>query len=96
MSNVFPINSIHGPFEYLASVGGIVAGACIGWRVGSDIVEYATQITQNISVIEMLVENHPLITKLITLGIGAKTLGGVSRIGGEVIDRFANTHYKSD
>lgn len=99
MSEYFPKelkNELHGPLETLIYIGGSIAGAYIGWKAGAEAVKYATQIAQNPDVIGMLVKEHPLITKFVTLGIGVKVVGGVSRLGGTLIDRIAGTYHKSD
>ena len=89
-------SEFNGPLETLTYIGGAIAGAYIGWKAGAEAVEYATQIAQNPDVIGMLVKEHPLITKFVTLRIGVKVVGGVSSLGGTLVDRIAGTYHKSD
>ena len=99
MSEFFPHEikyELNGPLEALAYIGGAIVGAYIGWKAGAEAVEYATQIAQNPDVIGMLVKEHPLITKFVTLGIGAKVVGGISRFGGTLVDRVVGTYHESN
>jgi hypothetical protein len=86
---------INGPIERAALTLGAVVGAYIGWEIGSHAVEYASSLRENLNTLDMVIKNNPLMTKVISLGIGCKVIGDLSRIAGTLADKALGTYHKS-
>lgn len=95
--SMFPVevkNKIHGPFEALAYAAGGVIGAYLGWKAGSEAVEYVNSLSESSGVLEVLVRNHPVMSHFITMGIGSGIVAPWTRLGGNLLDHLFGTYHK--
>jgi hypothetical protein len=78
------MSRITGMFEDLGTISFGIAGLYIGYQLGSEAVEYARTITENQDVLVYVINQHPIITKLVTTVGICEAMSEVGKLGGLV------------
>lgn len=84
------MSDIKGPFESVGAIALGVVGMYMGYKLGSEAVEYAKRITDP-DVIGYVVYQHPGITKLVTTLAVGELMAEIGRLPGGLVDVLFGT-----
>jgi len=87
------MTKIEGPFEAIGALAFAIGGLYMGYNLGSEAVEYAKTIAENPDVLGYVVNQHPVITKVVTtVGVG-NLMGELGKLPGSTLDGIFGTKY---
>ncbi|MFC1697296.1 hypothetical protein ACFL1H_03115 [Nanoarchaeota archaeon] len=97
LEEIFPIRSdkryINGPFEVVLRLGGLIGGISAGLIIGDNIVNYASQISENATTIDHFVKNNQFITYFLSASTGANIFYRLGGFTGGLLDLLMGSHY---